>query len=95
MIEESKRLLVVDEFGKEIEMEILFTFSENSKNYVVYFDPKEESEEMTLYASVYDEEGHLYPVETDEEWNLIDEVVGSFMEDEKDGEEEVVEEKDI
>ena len=30
---------------------------------------------------IFDEEGNLYPVETEEEWDMIDEVVGAFIED--------------
>lgn len=78
---ENKKLIVIDESGKEIEMEIMFTFSENEKNYVVYFNPADDDEDTELYVSCYDDEGNLYPVETEEEWDMIDEVVGAFIED--------------
>lgn len=81
MIDEERKLVVVDENGKEIEMEIILTFNENNKDYVVYYDPKDESEETPIYASIYDEEGHLFPVETDEEWAMIDEVVNCYLDD--------------
>ena len=78
---ENNKLIVTDESGKEIEMEIMFTFSENEKNYVVYFNPVDDDEDTELYVSCYDDEGNLYPVETEEEWDMIDEVVGAFIED--------------
>ena len=78
---ENKKLIVIDDSGKEIEMEIMFTFSENGKNYVVYFNPQDDDEDTELYVSCYDDEGNLYPVETEEEWDMIDEVVGAFIED--------------
>ena len=80
---EPNKLIVVNDEGKEIEMEIMFTFSENNKNYVVYFDPSDEDENTELYVSIYDDEGNLFPVETDEEWDMIDEVVGAFIEDQE------------
>lgn len=80
---EPNKLIVVDDEGREIEMEIMFTFSENNKNYVVYFDPSDEDENTELYVSIYDDEGNLFPVETDEEWDMIDEVVGAFIEDQE------------
>ena len=81
MIDEERKLVVVDENGNEIEMEIILTFNENNKDYVVYYDPADESEETPIYASIYDEEGHLFPVETDEEWAMIDEVVNCYLDD--------------
>ena len=78
---ENKKLIVIDDSGQEIEMEIMFTFSENGKNYVVYFNPQDDDEDTELYVSCYDDEGNLYPVETEEEWDMIDEVVGAFIED--------------
>ena len=31
--------------------------------------------------AVFDDEGNFFPVETQEEWDMIDEVVGAFIED--------------
>lgn len=74
-------IIVVDETGKEIEMTILFTFHDDHRNkdYVVYYNP--EDEDGDTYASTYDDAGHLYPIETDDEWDMIDEVLGSFVEE--------------
>lgn len=83
MVDESKRLIVVDDEGNEITMEILFTFDNNNKKYVVYFNPAEEAEEVNLFASIYDEEGNLYPIESDEEWEFVSEVIDAFMQDEE------------
>lgn len=79
---DSNSLYVVDEFGDEKRMEILFTFEdeEHGKKYVVFMDP--EDEEGEVYASAYDDEGNLLPVETDKEWAMIEEVIGAFQEDE-------------
>ena len=81
---ETNTLFVRDENGKEMEMEILFTFEDEGthKNYVIFQDPEDESGEV--FASAYDEEGNLLPVETDAEWAMIEEVLGAFAEDEED-----------
>ena len=78
---ETNTMFVTDESGNEKEMEILFTFEDEEKGrkYVVFADPEDEGEEV--FAS-YDDEGNLMPVETDEEWQMIEEVIGAFQEDE-------------
>ena len=80
---ESKSLFVTDENGKEIEMEILFTFEsdQSGKSYVVFVDPNNEDGEV--FASVYDEDGNLLPIETDEEWEMVEEVLGAFSDEEE------------
>lgn len=80
---ESNTLYVYDENGKEMQMEILFTFEneEKGKKYVVFADPQDESGEV--YASAYDDAGNLLPIETDEEWSMVEEVLGAFSQDEE------------
>ena len=79
---ETNTMFVTDESGNEKEMEILFTFEDEEKGrkYVVFADAEDEGEEV--FASAYDDEGNLMPVETDEEWQMIEEVIGAFQEDE-------------
>lgn len=80
---EDNKMFVVDENGNQIEMEIYFTFSDERRNksYVVYFNPNASEEEMALFASIYDEEGNLIQIEDDEEWAMVEEVIGAFDED--------------
>lgn len=82
---ESKTMYVVDESGKEVEMEILFTFEneEKQKKYVLFTDPNKEDGET--FASCYDDEGNLSPIETEEEWAMVEEVLGAFIEEEENG----------
>ena len=63
---------------------ILFTFDndETKKQYVVYQDPQNDSGDV--YASIYDDKGNLYPIESDEEWDMVEEVINTFVEDEED-----------
>ena len=62
---------IVNDEGKEIECEILFTFDsdETKKSYIVYTDNTLDEEGSTkVYASVYDPTGQnpaLMPIETE------------------------------
>jgi len=78
---EENTIIVVDESGKELTMEILFTFEdeEHNRKYVLYFDPNGESGEV--FASSYDDEGNLIEVTTEEEWKMIEEVFEAFTSD--------------
>lgn len=75
-------IIITDENGKETEMEILFTFDGDDKNYVVCFMPGNDEE---VYPFSYDDEGNLYPVEDEDELKMIEEVVDAFdgIEDEE------------
>ena len=81
MLEETNKLFIKDENGKEIAYDILFTFENEqlNKKYVLFVDPQDEEGEV--FASCYDDEGHLLPIETDEEWEMVEEVLGAFDEE--------------
>ncbi|MBR3841229.1 MAG: DUF1292 domain-containing protein [Erysipelotrichales bacterium] len=83
---ETNRLIVVDDNGNEIEMEIIFTFVDDSKNkqYVLYTNPAEEDGEV--FASSYDDEGNLYPIEDEKEWEMVEEVFGAYIDEFEDEE---------
>lgn len=78
---ETNSLFVNDEYGNEVKMEILFTFEDESrgKKYVLFMEPENESGEV--FASAYDDQGNLLPIETDEEWAMIEEVLGAFQDE--------------
>lgn len=84
---DTETMIVIDEEGNEIECDIILTFKndEFNKSYVVYQIPGDEEDLVT--ASVYDEDatdgGKLSPIESDEEWDMIEEVLNSFQEDEE------------
>ncbi len=81
---ESTSLFVKDEHGNEMEMEIVFTFDdeERNKKYVIFRNPKEDDDEV--FASAYDDTGNLFPIETQEEWEMVEEVIGAFQDEESD-----------
>lgn len=83
-------ITLVDEEGNEELYEILFTFEseEFDRSYVLVFPAaSEEESEVELHAFAYKEdgglEGQLYPIETDEEWDMIEEVLNTFVEEEE------------
>ncbi len=92
-------LYVTDEQGNELEARIIMTFDseEFGKSYVVYQLSDDETGEY--YAASFDpedgDEGQLYPIENDEEWDLVEEVLENFLEDqEEEFEDEEIEDED-
>ena len=81
MKEEKMNFTVIDDNGKEIECEVLFTFEsdETKKNYIVYTDNTVDEEGNTkVYASIYNpdqDETKLLPIETDKEWKIIETIL--------------------
>ncbi len=85
---DTKKFIITEEDGSEKEMEILFTFEDDSRNksYVLFTDPQDEEGEV--FACTYNEDGTMAPVEDEEEWTMINEVFGAFVEEFESGEEE-------
>lgn len=82
---------IVNDEGKEIECEVLFTFDsdETKKSYIVYTDnTKDEIGNIKVYASVFDPTGAssaLLPVETEKEWLVIENILASIQEQNSNG----------
>lgn len=85
MKEEKLTFKITGEDGKDIECEALFTFEgkENGKNYIVYTDNTTDEDGNTkVYASIYDpgkEDQNLQPIETEEEWNMIETILDELQ----------------
>lgn len=81
MKEDQMIFKVINDEGKEVECEALFTFEsdETKKNYIVYTDNTLDEEGNTkVYASIYnpdEDETKLYPIETDKEWKIIETIL--------------------
>jgi uncharacterized protein YrzB (UPF0473 family) len=90
MQEYDDTLIIIDELGNELEAVIIMTFEseEFGKSYVVYQLKDDESGEY--FAASFNpedgDEGNLQQIETDEEWDLIEEVLESFLEEEEEEE---------
>ncbi len=89
---EKELLTIIDENGTEVLCEVLFTFdsADFGKSYVIYYPfgvEEDEDGNLPLYAASFDPEvgtdGKLLPVSTDEEWDMIEELVATFLEEEE------------
>ena len=69
------KIFLVNEEVKEVEMNILFTFDMNEKNYCILY---ENGKDDDLMAFEYDDEGNLSPVEDEELMEEIQEIVDAF-----------------
>lgn len=80
-MEEKMTFKAMNEEGKEVECEVLFTFEsdETKKNYMVYTDNTKDSEgNIKVYASIYNPEqpeSELQPIETENEWKIIETIL--------------------
>lgn len=87
MERENMTFTVVNDEGKEVECEVLFTFEseETHKNYIVYTDGTFDEEGNTkVYASIYDpdsDESKLLPIETEKEWKIIEVILEELQEE--------------
>ncbi len=88
-MEKENIFTVLNDEGKEVECEVLFTFEseETKKNYIVYTDNTTDKDgNVKVYASVYDPNGEkteLLPIETDREWKIIETILESVQEESK------------
>ncbi len=83
---EQNVIKVKDENGNEVNYQVLFTFEseETNKSYVAYTDEsKDEEGNVRVFASSYDpnDMSHLEPIETEEEWKVIDAILSSIQEE--------------
>lgn len=72
---------VLNDEGKEIVCEVLFTFEseETCRNYIVYTDNSiDEDGNTRVFASIYnpdEDETKLLPIETEKEWRIIETIL--------------------
>lgn len=85
-----EHITIVDEQGNESLYEILFTFESEDfgKNYVILYPAgasDDDDVELQAYSFTEGEDGQsgdLLPIETEAEWDMVEEVLGTFLEDE-------------
>ena len=86
-MENKNQFTLIDEEGKEVVYDVLFTFDseETNKSYIVYTDNSTDEEgNIQVYASTYQKgEGtstKLDPIETDKEWKIIETILNTIQE---------------
>ena len=90
MKNEEMTFKVLNDEGKEMECEVLFTFEsdETGRNYIVYTDNSVDQDGSTrVFASIYNpdaDETKLLPIETGKEWRIIETILEE-LQNEADG----------
>ncbi|SDC19254.1 DUF1292 domain-containing protein [Shouchella lonarensis] len=90
--EERERIVIPDEEGNEHLFDELFRFTvdETGRSYIMLIPEgaDSEEEEVEVFAFRYEDRDDpdndiaLFPVETDEEWEIIEEMLNTFSEEE-------------
>lgn len=93
-MEKKNTFTVINDEGREITCEVLFTFEsdETNKNYIVYTDnTTDENGNIKVYASIFDPEAEtsdLIPIETEREWKIIETILEEIQKESKKNESE-------
>ena len=80
----AENVLVFEKDGKEVECQILFTCNLDGyegNNYVVFQIGDTEDISAARYTEEGEGIGELLDIETDEEWDLLDDAIESFFND--------------
>ena len=87
-MEEKNSFTVINDEGKEVTCDVLFTFDsdETKKSYIVYTDnTKDDKGNIQVYASIFNPESddtmELLPIESDKEWKVIETILESLQEE--------------
>ena len=87
MKEKVDTIKIINNEGKEVECDVLFTFDseETGKSYIAYTDnTKDKTGNIQVYASIYNpniENSPLEPIETEKEWKVIETVLNTLQEE--------------
>ena len=84
---EKNSFTVINDEGKEVVCDVLFTFDseETNKSYIAYTDnTKDKNGNVQVYASIYDpneENPELQPIESEKEWKVIETILQTLQEE--------------
>ncbi len=81
---DDKTLIITTSDGREIVVNILFTYhsDEYNRDYVV-FEDKDGVASASVYKDLGEGKGELSEIESDEEWNMLEELLNSNEEEEE------------
>ena len=88
---EREIVTLINPDGEEVQAEVLifFELESNQKEYLIYtYNEKDKNNMVTVYASAFVEDNGkfcLRPIETDEEWAMLSDVLDEYMDDEEIG----------
>jgi uncharacterized protein YrzB (UPF0473 family) len=94
-MENEEKITLVDENGNEELYDILFTFESDdfNKSYIVICPTsKDDNDEVSIQAFALSEGddptnpqgGDLQPIESDEEWDMVESVLNTFIDSNED-----------
>jgi len=93
-VNEKERIIIPDENNEEHLFEVLFKFNidEMNASYICLLPVDQlDSDEAEVYAFRYEEDGNneendlkLFPIESDEEWDIVEEMLYTLAEQELD-----------
>jgi len=90
-LEDKERIIIPDEHGVEHLFEVLFTFDVDATghSYVAVVPAEtQEDEEVEVFAFRYEEKDNeddltLFQIESDEEWDMVEEVLNTIVDEEE------------
>ena len=78
---DKKLTFEIEDNGKNIKCEELYSFENNNKKYMVYTDnTKDEDGLLRIYAVIVDGE-KLLPIENDDEWAFVKKTIETLQDD--------------
>ncbi|WP_164668526.1 DUF1292 domain-containing protein [Virgibacillus doumboii] len=90
-LEEKERIIIPDENGEEHLFEVLFTFDvdQTGQSYIAVVPVEQkDDDEVEVYAFRYEEKEKddndlsLYPIESDQEWEMVEEMLNTLADEE-------------
>ncbi|NGP43461.1 DUF1292 domain-containing protein [Bacillaceae bacterium SIJ1] len=93
--DKKERIIIPDESGEEHLFDVLFTFDVDEKDasYIVVTPTEQQqgdNEDVEVFAFRYEETGDepedfsLFPIESDEEWEVVEEMLNTYADGELD-----------
>lgn len=89
-LEEKERIIIPDDNGDEHLFEVLFTFDvdDTNQSYIAVVPVEQaEEDEVEVYAFRYEEKDNddedlsLFPIESDEEWEIVEEMLQTLADE--------------
>ncbi|MCR5350530.1 MAG: DUF1292 domain-containing protein [Acholeplasmatales bacterium] len=78
---EDRTITLIDNEGKEVVCDILFTYHYDklNRNYVVFMDRASRNVSASEYIEGEGGNGKLNPVQTDEEWSMLEDLLNDYV----------------
>jgi len=80
---EDRKIVFVDDEGKETVCEIIFTYHSDdlNKDYIVFRDTVTGEVSAGAYIENAEGEGDIFPIESDAEWEMLEELLEEYAEE--------------